>query len=94
MTTLTKAEERQKATEGLIMLRVRAGFPVITRRDISKDYVNQLTFLGANPKGLGFETSDVMKDLAPTIGYVFKNNGVDAAGRYIKPRIEKLQSKG
>jgi hypothetical protein len=38
MTTLTKSEQRQIATEGLIMLRVRAGFAVITRQDLSKDW--------------------------------------------------------
>ncbi len=93
MTTLTKSEQRQIATEGLIMLRVRAGFAVITRQDLSKDYVNQLTFLGADPKGLGFETSDVMAEIAPKIGYEFKNDGFDALGRHINPRIEKVQAK-
>jgi hypothetical protein len=93
MTNFTKSEQRQKATEGLIMLRVRAGFNVITRKDLSKDYVNQLTFLGAQPRGMGFETSDVMAEIAPKIGYAFKNDGFDAAGKHINPRIEKIQTK-
>jgi hypothetical protein len=56
-------------------------------------HVNQLTFLGADPKGLGFETSDVMAEIAPKIGYEFKNDGFDALGRHINPRIEKVQAK-
>jgi hypothetical protein len=91
MTILTQTEQRQKSTEGLIMLRVRAGFTVITRKDLSKDYVNQLTFLGAAPQGMGFETSAVMAEIAPQIGYEFKHDGLNLGGRYINPRIEKKQ---
>lgn len=86
---MNKTEVRRMMTKGFVCARVRAGFNVITRKDITSDYSSHLTFLGVSTRGLGFETTKVMKRIGRKVGYVFRYDGKSKDGRYLNPRLVK-----
>ena len=85
---MSKAND--KLTEWLIYDEVANGATEITRERITERHFETKTKLGRDPfKGRGSNTTDVMIAVADDIGWFFDNDGRDASGKYIRPRIVK-----
>ena len=85
---MSKAND--KLTEWFIYDEVANGATEITRERITERHFETKTKLGRDPfKGSGGNTTEVMKAVKNDIGWFFDNDGVDALGRYINPRIVK-----
>lgn len=86
---MNKSTLNKMLTRGFICGRVLKGDLEIPRTAISGDWVNWKASQGLPPEGFGFDTTDIMRDIAGEIDYEFVDDGKDAAGKSINPRLVK-----
>ena len=85
---MTKQVEFEMGVEGAVAMLKRLGMKTITRKNVSDVWYMAGVVANNDETIPGGDTSEVMEKVAPKLGGTYKDDGRDAGGKRINPRIE------
>jgi hypothetical protein len=85
---MSKQNEFEMGVEGAVAMLKLLGMKTVTRKNVSAVWYMAGVVANNDETIPGSDTSEIMEKIAPKLGGTYKDDGRDAGGKRINPRIE------